>query len=133
MKRRWHQSLFVIVLLASQNLCSFGKQIPPSRFIRSSNIKISHHLQLPENEKQSTATQKVGLQRVFCVIYSIGSIISLLSPNKYFTYKSLFVKRYLPSVRNNVDQKLYSWISHIRKLWYMFTKFKNDNITSQIT
>lgn len=50
--------MFVIVLLASQNLCSFGKQIPPSRFIRSSNIKISHHLQLPENEKQSTATQK---------------------------------------------------------------------------
>lgn len=59
MKRRWQQSLLLIVLIASQNLCSFAKQISPQKHFRSihpprhqSTRQQQHHENQPAEHKR---------------------------------------------------------------------------------
>lgn len=51
MRQRWQTSLVLIALIASQNLCSFARQIPPQKHSRS--ISRQQH-----EEDQPVATQK---------------------------------------------------------------------------
>ena len=52
MRQRWQTSLVLIALIASQNLCSFARQIPPQKHSRL--ISRQQH-----EEDQPVATQKV--------------------------------------------------------------------------
>lgn len=59
MKRRWQQSLLLIVLIASQSLCSFAKQIPPQKHFRS----IYQHQSRQQHHENQPAEHKRGYRQ----------------------------------------------------------------------
>lgn len=52
MASRWHQSMFLIALVLSQNFCSHARQLPPQKQIRSGH----QNLQQQQQDKQSTSS-----------------------------------------------------------------------------
>lgn len=55
MKRRWQQSLLIIVLITSQSLCSFARKIPPQKRFRSiyqHQSRQQHHEKQPAEHKR---------------------------------------------------------------------------------
>ena len=114
MRQRWQTSLVLIALIASQNLCSFARQIPPQKHFRS--ISRQQH-----EEDQPVATQKVRQHN------GDGHLMNTVYLMISFTFNSWFVAFcillfiiYIYILRWNISTNILNNQSKLYSLFWAF-------------